>query len=263
MRKSSIANTVNDKQELLQTVHRFITNYFSLRNKRALQKPFLTRALTEVYSAQEKKGFKKQASNLHADQLLDASTYKRVGAGLSPSFQPNVLTELFGFFGDRSVLNKTPSLGTFRSETIGSVPKLSGYAFDDLMNDFKGKETLKQLEIADLRIFHDENAVFGVQVGYRVHEMIIYAPCHLGRNAREKCLITGIVLGKGEYITKIQGSYGEFIEKIEVRTNWARMIEAGSSKSVQFENLIPRNKRLISLGGFCRDYLNALYAYYE
>lgn len=255
------------RKESLAVIQNLITNYWDSQaeGEAFSRKSTIVDEEAKVLEISGSNFYNKKLNSYvkNPDTYSDGFLYTYFEEKPTPSFHPNAFFDLLTPRGERSLAEKQPPPGVFRSRAPGFFPALPGDIFDDFFKDFKGKKPFSEFRLAEIKIFHDENAVFGLQVGYINNGNLIYAPLHLGRNAKGGCKVTGIVIDTDEKVTKIRGRSSDWIDRIVIETSKGKIIEAGGIKGQSFESLLPPNHMLIAFGGYCREYLHAFYIYYQ
>lgn len=105
-------------------------------------------------------------------------------------------------------------------------------------------------KIYKLRVFHDNNNVFGFQADYFVFgpNVVVQGERHVG-NAWSNGSEDVIELGADEYITEIHGRHGDILDNFGFKTNHGRNFDFGGNGGNHFQVNAPEGQHFGTLAG--------------
>ena len=142
----------------------------------------------------------------------------------------------------------TTSLGKLRGDSEG---------FDD----WDWLQSKFNYAIAEVKVWHDGQYVYGVQFHYHLDGM--------KKNPGKHCAdanglrAESLVLNEGEHINKILCKSGEWIDSIILFTDQGRQLKAGGPGGKAYIAVAPQGHHFVAFGGSTGSHLDTLNVYYD
>jgi len=142
----------------------------------------------------------------------------------------------------------TPALGKNNSNSEG---------FDD----FDWLSSKFNYSVAEVKIWHNGQHVYGVQFSYGLDgtKKTPGKHCAEANGLRAESL----VLNENEHITKILVRAGNWIDSITLVTDQGRQLSAGGSGGVAYLTVAPEFHHFVAVGGSTGDHLDTLQLFYD
>ena len=145
------------------------------------------------------------------------------------------------------------------SRVAGTIHKGSTEEFDDLKDKLQGRSGI---EISSIDVFYDENMIVGIDVIYKLDGLFMEKTSHRGSTYNPSTEKKTIEVGKN-YIVGIRGRASDDIDSLTFTLKNGDTETLGGTGGSPFANLVQEGKKVVALKGGNRDFLDALYCYYQ
>lgn len=197
------------------------------------------------------KGRKQQFGDSTGGEPFSLKEDGKVVVGFTVGFGGN-LHFIGAHFGDaRGPPKKSSEAGNSHEDTK---------AFDDYKDHFEGKTDIK---LTELKVYHDEKMVFGIEGVYEVGGKSVAPGSHVGSAKNSDTMNQSIKLSDSKYITGISGRAGEVIDGLSIHLSDGTQCNFGGSGGENFDNIVPDGKRVVALGGGLGEHLHTIFCYYQ
>lgn len=130
--------------------------------------------------------------------------------------------------------------------------------FDDFSVGLDGKHCLR---LAEIRVLHDNNMIFGVEGIYEANGVQWSPGVHVGSEMSSSTINQSIALPAGTYITEISGRHGDVMDHLTIKLNNGTKYDFGGSGGNKFGNIVSSGKKVIALGGGLGGHMHNIFCY--
>lgn len=169
----------------------------------------------------------------------------------------DVLTFIEPVFEDSSFFNARKLEFSGNGKWTHELGKSKGESFDD----YDWIRDKFNYEIAEVKIWHDHQHVYGIQFFYNMDGTKKTPGNHLvfANNLQADSL----QLASGEHITKILVQAGDWIDGITLITDRGQTLKTGGRGGNTYLAVAPNNNHFIAVSGSTGQYLHSLVLYYD
>lgn len=156
-----------------------------------------------------------------------------------------------------------PVIPTFTQSNVAGKTHADTVKFDDYTTHKASLTSNGVARLAELRVLHDNDLVFGLEAIYEAGGVQFSGGQHAGNEMNHSTVNQSIPLAVGETITKISGKHGNVIDSLNVTTSLGKIYSfGGSGGSFSYSLFIPTGKTVTSIAGGTGGHLHNLSVYY-
>ncbi len=156
-----------------------------------------------------------------------------------------------------------PVVPTFTQSNVAGKTHADTVQFNDYTTHKASLATAAPGRLAELRVVHDNDLVFGLEAIYESGGVQFSGGQHVGNEMNHNTVNQSVPLSHGETITKISGKHGNVIDSINITTSLGKIYSfGGSGGSFNYSLFIPAGKSVAAISGGTGGHLHNLSVYY-
>eukprot|EP00344_Euplotes_crassus_P002747 CAMPEP_0197003528 /NCGR_PEP_ID=MMETSP1380-20130617/7758_1 /TAXON_ID=5936 /ORGANISM="Euplotes crassus, Strain CT5" /LENGTH=468 /DNA_ID=CAMNT_0042422051 /DNA_START=49 /DNA_END=1456 /DNA_ORIENTATION=- len=156
-----------------------------------------------------------------------------------------------------------PVIPTFTQSNVAGKTHADTVKFNDYTTHKASLTSSGTPRLAELRVLHDNDLVFGLEAIYEAGGVQFSGGQHAGNEMNHNTVNQSIPLAVGETITKISGKHGNVIDSMTVTTSLGKIYTfGGTGGSFSYSLFIPSGKTVTSIAGGTGGHLHNFSVYY-